>query len=216
MLAPAHAGFRLFYALAIERIGIFGGTFDPVHVGHLVAAVNARYALGLDRVLLVVAHEPWQKVGLRTVAPAADRLAVVEAAVEGTEGIEASDIEVARGGVSYTADTVAELAERHPGSELYLIVGADVVEGLPTWERLEEVRDSVTLVVVNRPGTRQVVVGPGGPIADWRAVSIEMPALEISSTDLRERAASGRPLDYLVPGPAIRAIRQRGLYAVDR
>ncbi len=207
---------RPLYPSAIARIGIFGGTFDPVHIGHLVAAVNARHALSLDRVLLVVANEPWQKVGLRTVAPAADRLAVVEAAVAGTPGLEASDLEVARGGVSYTADTVAELAASNPGAELFLIVGADVVSGLATWERLEEVRDGVVLVVVNRPGTRQVVVGPGGPIPDWRAVSIEMPALEISSTDLRERAASGRPLDYLIPGPAIRGIRERGLYAVRR
>jgi nicotinate-nucleotide adenylyltransferase len=204
------------YPSAITRIGIFGGTFDPVHVGHLVAAVNARHALGLDRVLLVVANEPWQKVGVRTVAPARDRLAVVEAAVAGTPGLEASDLEVVRGGVSYTADTVADVGSAHPGAELFLIVGADVVGGLPTWERLEEVREGVVLCVVNRPGTRQVVVGPGGPLAGWRAVSIEMPALEISSTDLRERAATGRPLDYLIPGPAIRAIRERGLYAVDR
>jgi len=187
-----------------------------VHVGHLVAAVNARYTLGLDRVLLVVANEPWQKVGVRAVAPAADRLAVVAAAVEGTEGIEASDLEVARGGVSYTADTVAELSAADPGVELFLVVGADVVGGLPTWERLEEVRDAVTLVVVNRPGTPRIAEGPGSPISGWRAVSIEMPALEISSTDLRERAADGRPLDYLIPGPAIRAIRERGLYAVGR
>jgi nicotinate-nucleotide adenylyltransferase len=204
------------YDSPILRLGIFGGTFDPVHVGHLVAAVNARHSLGLDRVLLVVANEPWQKVGIRTVAPAADRLAVVEAALEGTEGLEACDLEVARGGVSYTADTVAELAERYPGAELFLLVGADVVDGLPTWERLEEVREAVVLCVVNRPGSRQVAAGPGGPIAGWRAVSIEMPALEISSTDLRERAATGRPLDYLIPGPAIRAIRERGLYAVAR
>jgi nicotinate-nucleotide adenylyltransferase len=204
------------YYSPILRIGIFGGTFDPVHVGHLVAAVNARHALELDRVLLVVANEPWQKVGVRTVAPAADRLAVVRAALEGTEGLEASDLEVARGGVSYTADTVNELAARYPGAELFLIVGADVVEGLSSWERLDEVRDSVILCVVNRPGSRQVAVGPDGPIAAWRAVSIEMPALEISSTDLRERATDGRPLDYLIPAPAIRAIRERGLYAVLR
>ena len=198
------------------RIGIFGGTFDPVHVGHLVAAVNARHSLGLDTVQLVVANEPWQKVGSRLVTPARDRLAVVEAAVADTVGIEASALEVERGGVSYTADTVAALAAIHPGAELFLIVGADVVEGLPTWERLEEVRDAVTLVVVNRPGTKEAELGPGGPLAGWTAVSIEVPALEISSTDLRERAATGRPLDYLVPGEAIRAIRERGLYAVGR
>ena len=94
-----------------RRIGIFGGTFDPVHVGHLVAAVNARHCLSLDKVLLVVANRPWQKVADRPVAPARDRLATVEAAVAGVEGLEASAIEIERGGDSYTADTVAELAE---------------------------------------------------------------------------------------------------------
>ena len=136
-----------------RRLGILGGTFDPVHVGHLVAAVNARYELDLDLVLLVVANEPWQKVAARPVTAAADRLAMVEAAVEGVEGLEASGMEIERGGPSYTADTVAELQDSWPGAELNLIVGADAAVGLSSWERLEEVRSKVVLVVVNRPGT---------------------------------------------------------------
>jgi nicotinate-nucleotide adenylyltransferase len=198
------------------RIGVFGGTFDPVHVGHLVAAVNVRYALGLDRVLMVVANEPWQKVGEREVTPARDRLALVEAAVASSEGVEASSLEVDRGGVSYTADTVAELRQIYPGAELYLVVGADVVGGIDTWERLEAVRTLVTLVAVNRPGARTVELGVEGPLSGWRSVAIEMPALEISSTDLRDRAATGRPLDFLVPDAAVRVIRERGLYARER
>src|SRR3954447_22668934 len=95
------------------RLGVLGGTFDPIHVGHLVAAVNVRHALDLDRVLLVVANEPWQKVGDRAVTPAHDRLAMVEAAVGDVDGIEASRIEVVRGGSSYTADTLAQLAEEN-------------------------------------------------------------------------------------------------------
>jgi len=195
------------------RIGLLGGTFDPIHVGHLVAAVNARDALRLDRVLMVVANEPWQKVGERSVTPAAERLAVVEAAVASTPGVEASAIEIERGGASYTADTVEELARRGPRAEIYLVVGADVVSGLDAWERVDAVRSSVTLVVVNRPGSAAVDLGPEGPVASWRAAAIEIPALEISSTDLRERAATGRPLDFLVPEAAIRVIRERGLYA---
>src|SRR5205823_2687872 len=93
-----------------ERCGIFGGTFDPPHVGHLVAAVNVRHALRLDRILLVVANHPWQKVGTRDISPAADRLAMVEAAVREVDGLEASAIEIERGGTSYTADTLASLA----------------------------------------------------------------------------------------------------------
>lgn len=198
------------------RIGVFGGTFDPIHVGHLVAAVNVRHALDLDSVLMVVANEPWQKVGERAVTPALDRLALVAAAVAASEGVEASSIEVERGGMSYTADTVEELRSRDPDGELFLVVGADVVDGIGSWERLEAVRDAVTLVVVNRPGARSVDLGARGPLSRWRTVEIEMPALEISSTDLRDRAATGRPLDFLVPDAAIRVIRERGLYAQGR
>lgn len=193
------------------RIGILGGTFDPVHVGHLVGAVNARFSLGLDRVLLVVANEPWQKVGLRPVTPARDRLALVEAAVAGHEGVEASSLEIDRGGISYTVDTVHELQDRYPAAELFVLVGADVVAGLDTWERVDEVRSAVTLVAMSRPGTAPVDLGADA-LAGWRVVTIEIPALEISSTDLRERAATGRPLDFLVPDPAIRVLHERHLY----
>jgi nicotinate-nucleotide adenylyltransferase len=181
-----------------------------VHVGHLVAAVNARHALDLDRVLMVVANQPWQKHA-RTVTPAPDRFAVVEAAVTSVEGIEASSMEVERGGPSYTADTLDELTLRHPGAELFLVIGADVADELDTWERVEAVRELATLVVVNRPGVR-----PTKPLSGWKAVSVEIPALDISSTDLRARAVDGRPLDFLVPEPAVRLIRERGLYAGGR
>jgi nicotinate-nucleotide adenylyltransferase len=199
--------------VASERIGILGGTFDPVHVGHLVAAVNARHDLALDRVLLVVANEPWQKSGSRPVTPAAERLALVEAAVGDVEGVEASALEIERGGVSYTADTVAELGRIAPGSELFLVIGEDVAATLGTWERVEEVRERVTLAIVSRPGPFERRVTPP---AGWRTASVEIPALEISSTDLRNRAATGRPLDYLVPEVAIQRIRERALYAVGR
>src|SRR3954453_22414391 len=106
-----------------ERLGIFGGTFDPPHVGHLVAAINVRHALALDRVLLTVAHRPWQKVGARPLSPAADRLAMVAATVAQIDGLEASDLELRRGGDSFTADTVAELVAADPTAELYVIVG---------------------------------------------------------------------------------------------
>jgi nicotinate-nucleotide adenylyltransferase len=198
------------------KIGILGGTFDPVHVGHLVAAVNVRHELRFDRVLLVVANEPWQKVGARPVSPAADRLALVEAAVSGCEGIEASALEIERGGVSYTADTVAELERRFPAAELHLVIGADVAGMLGTWERVAELKARVGLVIVNRPGTAAVRLGPGGPLEGWDASAVEIPDLEISGTDLRDRAATGRPLDFLIPDAAIRVITERRLYVVDR
>ncbi|MHB8457239.1 MAG: nicotinate-nicotinamide nucleotide adenylyltransferase, partial [Acidimicrobiales bacterium] len=144
------------------------------------------------------------------------RLALVEAAVHSYAGLESSSLEIDRGGVSYTADTIAALADLNPGSQLYLIIGADVAGMLGTWIRLEEVRRAVTLVIVNRPGTRRVRTGSGSPLAGWKVESVEIPALEISSTDLRDRAATGRPLDFLVPADAIRLIRERNLYRGTR
>ncbi len=191
----------------MERVGVFGGTFDPVHVGHLVAAANVRHAMGLDRVLLVVANLPWQKAD-RTLTPAEDRLAVVEAAVEGAEGLEASRLEIDRGGESYTADTLEELMAAHPERELFLIVGADVAAELATWRRVDVVARLATLVVVTRSGVPQPQLGPR-----WRTARVEIPALEVSSSELRSRRAAGRPLDFLVPRPAIDCIRRRGLYA---
>ena len=193
-----------------ERIGIFGGTFDPIHVGHLVAAVNARHALELDRVIMVVANIPWQKAGIRAVSTAEDRLALVEAAVGDVEGVEASSLEIERGGESYTADTLKELHDRYSGAELFLIIGWDVAPVLTTWERWEEVQRLATLVVVNRPGSphpRHLTE------AGWRVAEVTVPNLEISSSDLRARAADGRPLDYLIPAAGVRCIRARGMYA---
>jgi nicotinate-nucleotide adenylyltransferase len=194
-----------------ERIGVFGGTFDPVHVGHLVAAVNARHRLGLDRVLLMVANVPWQKVGSRQVSPAEDRFEMASAAVAGVPGLEACRLEIDRGGPSYTADTVRDLANLHPGADLYVIVGWDVSADLGSWDRLEEVRNMATLVVVNRPGTSP----PVGLVQEgWRLEEVSVPNLEISSTDLRARAANGWPLDYLIPEAAVRVIKERGLYSM--
>jgi nicotinate-nucleotide adenylyltransferase len=196
-----------------ERVGLFGGTFDPVHVGHLVAAVNVHYSLRLDRVLLMVANIPWQKEGLRVVSSPDDRFAMVKAAVAGVDGVEASRLEIDRGGVSYTADTVRQLVADSPEGEIFLIIGWDVAGSLDSWERLEEVKESVTLVVVNRPGSAP----PHGLRASgWRVEQVTIPNLEISSTDLRERAVDGRPFDYLVPEAAVHVLRARGLYAVDR
>ena len=194
-----------------QRIGIFGGTFDPVHVGHLVAAVNTRHDLDLDRVVLMVANVPWQKAGERKITPAEDRFEIVKAAVGGMAGLEASRMEIDRGGPSYTADTISEFAKLYPAAELFVIVGWDVGAELKTWERLDEVRDLASLVVVNRPGTPP----PAGLRRQgWRLAQVTVPNLEISSTDLRARAATGRPLDYLVPEPAVRVIKERSLYSV--
>jgi nicotinate-nucleotide adenylyltransferase len=189
----------------IERVGVLGGTFDPVHVAHIVAGVDTRAALGLHRVLMVVAGDPWQKRG-DVVAPAADRLALVSAAVEEVDGVEASDIEIKRGEPSVTYDTLVELDS--PERELFLVLGADAVRNMPTWRKLEETRDLATLVIVERAGDAHAEA----PSPDWRVERVTIPHLDISSSDLRTRLASGRPIDGLVPPAVVRAIAARGLY----
>lgn len=193
-----------------ERLGVLGGTFDPVHIGHLVAAVNARHALGLDRVLLMVANLPWQKSD-REVTPAEERLAMVTAAVAHTGGLEACRLEIDRGGESVTADTLEALRDADPDNELFLIVGSDVAAELASWRRMADSARLATLVVVSRPGTPAVEVD-----RRWRVERVEIPQLEISSSDLRARAGDGRPLEYLLPQPAIDLIAARGLYAGGR
>ena len=168
------------------RLGILGGTFDPVHIGHLAVAVDVRHAMRLDRVLLVVANSPWQKEGTRPISPAEDRYAMVAAAVADYEGLEASRLELDRGGPSYTVETLEALSG--PDRELFLVVGSDVADDFDTWVRADDVRRLATLVVVPR-------------------------TLDVSSSDLRARVRDGRPLDVLVPAPALRVIRERGLYA---
>jgi nicotinate-nucleotide adenylyltransferase len=193
--------------VSAERLGIFGGTFDPPHVGHLVTAVNVRHDLGLDRVLLVVNDRPWQKLGTRDITPAEDRYAMVEAAVAGVEGLEASRVELDRGGMSYTADTLATLLAEDPTRELFVILGNDAAAGLPSWERADEVRSLATIVVVERPGAREAE-----PPRGWTWERIEVPRLEVSSTELRARVAEGRPLDYLLTPDVITTVAARGLY----
>jgi nicotinate-nucleotide adenylyltransferase len=176
-----------------------------VHVGHVVAAVDTRAALALDRMLMVVAGDPWQKRG-EVVAPAADRLELVAAAVEGVDGVEASAIEIERGEPSVTYDTLEALAAA--GRELFLVLGADAVRNMPTWRRLEETRDLATLVIVERAGDAHAEA----PGIGWRVERVTIPRLDIASRDLRARLGQGRPIDGLVPPAVIRAIAERGLY----
>lgn len=191
-----------------ERLGIFGGTFDPPHVGHLVAAVNARHGAHLDRVLLVVANEPWQKLGSRDITPAPERFAMVQAAVEGVAGLEASDIEIRRGGRSYTADTLQQLTREDPSRELFLVLGSDAAEGIASWEHTDTLREMAEIILVERPGTQGA-----RPPEGYRYQVVDVPLLEVSSTDVRARVADGRPLDYLLPRSVISTIYARGLYS---
>lgn len=180
-----------------------------MHVGHVVAAADTRAALGLDRVLLVVAGDPWQKRG-EVIASAADRLAMVAAAVDDVDGVEDSSIEIDRGEPSVTYDTLVGLSA--PERELFLVLGADAVRNMPTWRKLEETRDLATLVIVERAGDAHAEApGPG-----WRIERVTIPRLDIASRDLRARLAAGRPIDGLVPPAVVRAIAERDLYNRQR
>jgi nicotinate-nucleotide adenylyltransferase len=182
----------------MTRIGVFGGTFDPIHVGHLAVGAAAAHGLSLDQVLFVVAHRPWQKVGTRQIADSALRLAMVEAATSDRPDLIASSIEIDRGGSSYTVDTVEQLAAENPGAELVLVVGSDVIGDLHTWHRHDELRNMGTGGVVDRPGDEGAEAPPG-----WTVERIAAPLVDLSSSLLRARLAAGQPVDYLVPRAAL-------------
>jgi nicotinate-nucleotide adenylyltransferase len=170
-------------------------------------------SLGLDRLLLVVANDPWQKSGQRAVSPAEDRFALTEALAEEIPGAEASRLEIDRGGLSYSVDTAEEIlagAGTRP-VKLFLVVGADLVSELATWHRAEDLAALVTLAVVSRPTADPTVIPPG-----WRMVPVDGPQVAVSSSQVRDRLAAGEPVDDLVPPAVIRCIRRRGMYAVRR
>ncbi|WP_158412378.1 nicotinate-nucleotide adenylyltransferase [Ilumatobacter nonamiensis] len=193
---------------APTRVGLFGGTFDPPHVGHLVTAINVHHALDLDLVIMMVANVPWQKDGSREITPVEDRLAMVSAAVASVPGLVPGRQEIDLGGNSYTADTLSVLSREYPRAELFTIVGDDAAAGLHTWERSAEVLAQSQLVVVDRPGAPVVLDAD----VDW--IRVEVPRLEVSSTDLRSRFSDGRPLDYLLTNPVLEVIDERSLYLV--
>ncbi|HEY5170715.1 MAG TPA: nicotinate-nucleotide adenylyltransferase [Acidimicrobiia bacterium] len=194
----------------MERLGIFGGTFDPVHVAHLAAASAARDELELTRVLVVVAGDPWQKRG-QVCAPAEARYEMVAAAIDGVDGIEVSRLEIDRAGPTYTIDTVEALRAEAPSRDLFLIVGRDVAASVETWYRADALRAAVTLAIVDREDVAPPVALPSAP-PGWRRASVHMPRLDVSSSELRRRIAAGESIDFLVPPPAARVLRARGLY----
>jgi nicotinate-nucleotide adenylyltransferase len=197
--------------MSTARVGLFGGTFDPPHLGHLVVATHARRLLGLSRVLWVVANDPWQKAVDRPPSPAEIRLEMVRAAVDGLEGQDACGIEIERGGPSYTLDTVRELEVRLGEAELVLLLGRDAAAGLASWKGADELRRLVEVAVVGRPGFEDRPLPDG-----WRTRRVEVPMLELSSTDLRARFGDGRPLDVIVQRAVVAVARDHALYGGGR
>ena len=193
------------------RIGIFGGTFDPIHSAHLEVADAVRRDLGLDRMLLVVANQPWQKEGDRTLTRAEDRFAMVEAAVAGRPGLEPSRMEIDRGGPSYTVDTVRQLKRDDPDAELFVVVGSDVVG------RAHHVAERAHPAPRGHSGRRGPARRPtGAPSAGVAGGDGAGGALRCLEHRVASRLESGLSVDGLVPEAVIRCIEQRGLYATGR
>lgn len=186
------------------KIGVFGGSFDPVHVGHLIVAEAAADALGLDRVLFVPAHIQPFKIGAHQASPD-DRVAMLRAAVAGNPRFLLDLREIKRGGPSYTSVTLRELADEHPADELCLMVGADAAKDLPHWHEVEEIPRSATIAVLSRPGEvpRERFAG---------AVDVAVPAVDISATLVRERIRTGKSIRYLVPAAVADYIVKHSLY----
>jgi nicotinate-nucleotide adenylyltransferase len=191
---------------APERLGILGGTFDPVHVGHVVAAAHVRAELGLDRVLLIPAGDPWQKRGQVVAAPE-QRFEMASLACTGIDGLEVSRVELDHPGPSVTADTLERLTASE--RELFLLLGADAVANMPTWRRLEETRDLAAIAVLERAGEHAVPPGPG-----WRFEHVAVPRLDVSSSEIRRRIGLGLPIDGLTPPAVVKFIRETGLYTL--
>ena len=190
------------------RLGVFGGTFDPIHLGHLILAESCREACRLDRVLFVVSGEPPHKPRDRT--PPGDRVEMVRIAIAGHAVFEASEIELSRPGPHYTFETLEALRAERPDDELFFLIGADSLQDLPTWRRPERIAELASLVVVDRPGIAPPVpdLGP----AARPVVRVESPLIEIASRDLRRRIAEGRTIRYRVPRGVEAYIAEQGLY----
>jgi nicotinate-nucleotide adenylyltransferase len=185
-----------------------GGTFDPVHHGHLAAANEVRHREGLDEVVFVPAGTPWQKAH-REVSPAEDRYLMTVIATASNPRFSVSRIEVDRDGPTYTIDTLRALRAQHPDAELCFITGSDALAQILSWRDAEGLFDLARFVGVSRPGYDPVDLSgfPAGAVT-----LLEVPGLAISSSDLRSRAASGLPIDYLVPDGVVQYIRKRRLY----
>jgi nicotinate-nucleotide adenylyltransferase len=192
----------------LKKIGVFGGSFDPIHIGHLAIAQEARWQFELDVVLfMVTAHPPHKK---EPEAPVEHRLRMVESAIEDEPYFEPSRIEIERGGDSYTAETLRQLRKMYPQASLYLIVGSDSAIDFSTWKNPEEVIEMANVVIASRPGFDLSLMEPR---LKGKADISRFPALELSSTTIRERLRSGRPIRFLVPEVVERYIREHGLYS---
>ncbi len=192
-----------------RRLGILGGTFDPPHLGHLGAALAVQTQVGLDEIVLMVANEPWQKVGDRQVTAAQVRWDMTDALVQGISGLRADDREIRRGGPTFTVDTLEEILAEQPNTEIFLIVGADTAERLETWHRASDVVGLSTIVIVNRDNSTNTAPGF---LRDARVVNVSMNPVEVSSSAIREAVARGESVVASTSSSVASIIRDHSLY----
>lgn len=198
----------------IARIGVLGGTFDPVHLGHLIIAEEARCRIGLEKVLFLPAGQPWLKA-IRPISPASHRLAMLRLATVSNPSFEVDAEEVERAGPSYSVDTLEALHSHYPrGTEFYFIMGQDLLGQLPQWHRPARLLELCHIVSVPRPGFSQPLedLEPLVPGIRSRVVSLDWPCLSISASDIRRRRAQGLSIRYLVPPAVLAYIEEHGLY----
>ena len=193
-----------------RRIGVMGGTFDPIHHGHLVAASEVQSWFDLDEVLFVPTGQPWQKAD-RKVSPAEDRYLMSVIATAANPRFNVSRVDIDREGFTYTIDTLRELSAAHPDADLYFITGADAMAQILSWRDHDELFELAHFVSCTRPGHELDESILAGLPAEQITV-VEIPALAISSTDCRTRVASGEPVWYLVPDGVVQYIGKHGLY----
>jgi nicotinate-nucleotide adenylyltransferase len=193
-----------------QRIGIMGGTFDPIHHGHLVAASEVQAWFDLDEVIFVPTGQPWQKAA-RHVSAAEDRYLMTVIATASNPHFAVSRVDIDRGGATYTIDTLRDLRRQRPDADFYFITGADALAQILTWQDAEQVFELAHFVGCTRPGTTIDDDTMRGLPAD-RVTILEIPALAISSTECRERASKGEPVWYLVPDGVVQYIAKRHLY----
>ena len=191
-----------------RRVGLFGGSFDPVHNAHLALARTALEELGLAELRWIPVGQPWQKS--RRLADAADREAMVRLAIEGEPRFVVDRVELRRGGPTFTLDTVRELAAAEPGNRWYLILGQDQYASLDTWHGWRELLSLVCLAIANRPGAA-LAVNPR--VAGVAHEEVPLPMMDVSSTEIRRRVAAGESIADLVPEAVARYIEQRRLYS---
>ena len=213
LLAPNSFYTRHVTSTAPRRLGILGGTFDPPHAGHLAAALAVQTQVALDELVLMVANEPWQKVGDRQVTPARVRFEMTEALVDGISGLRADDREIRRGGPTFTVDTLEEILAEQPDTEIFLVVGADTANRLETWHRASDVVKLSTIVIVNRDDSTNAA---SGFLRDARVVNVTMNAVDVSSSAIRKSVAHGESIDSATSSSVASIIRDRSLYVGQR